>query len=284
MVNNIKSIWYIAKIEYVKWITNPRIIIVGVMLLFMKSLAIDPLLDRAVKMGDRLNVFEPFIAITNSGMLILIIPCIFLILLSDYPNISRNTLFVKRIGKKRWFLGQQIFVVLAIGTYISILLATGMIMSKGTMDVEWSQTIRLYESVYPDEIGNYTSNLIPSNLYNQIDISTALVEAIVFNFMYMYIIVLILYLFRIWMLSNNMGLLAVFFIIGMGVTTCTVKSNIMWMFPMANAIPWLHYDEILSRTVYPIYLSVCYFIGLIMILVLFNLISLKKMQFINMGD
>ena len=38
----------------------------------------------------------------------------------------------------------------------------------------------------------------------------------------------------------------------LGVVTCSLKMNIMWSFPMANTIVWLHYEEIIGKPIVPI--------------------------------
>ena len=45
MNRNLKCVLSVARSEYIKWITNPRVIIVGVLLVFMRTLAIEPLLE-----------------------------------------------------------------------------------------------------------------------------------------------------------------------------------------------------------------------------------------------
>ena len=96
----LKSVISIAHSEYIRWIMNPRILIVGILFIFMRTLAVEPLLERVAKMGVPLTVFEPFEAMGNSGMLVLLMPCVFLILISDYPVISEFSLLcVQRTGK-----------------------------------------------------------------------------------------------------------------------------------------------------------------------------------------
>ena len=56
MNRNFKCVLSVARSEYIKWITNPRVIIVGVLLVFMRTLAIEPLLERAAKMEIPLNI------------------------------------------------------------------------------------------------------------------------------------------------------------------------------------------------------------------------------------
>lgn len=47
---SIRAIWNTARCEFIKLITNPRIIIVGIMLVFIKTLVIEPLVGRAENM------------------------------------------------------------------------------------------------------------------------------------------------------------------------------------------------------------------------------------------
>lgn len=57
--------------EFVKWAADARMLIFGVLLIFIYSLVIDPLMGNAVLMGEPVNILEPFIAVENSGLLLL---------------------------------------------------------------------------------------------------------------------------------------------------------------------------------------------------------------------
>lgn len=276
-----KSVLFIAKTEYVKWISNPRIILVGMLFLCMKTLAVEPLLERAEKMGGSLNLLEPFAAIGNSGMLVMLMPCVFLALVSDYPAISGNTLFiVSRTGKKNWFWGQMIFILAAIVSYIGAILLAGVLLSKGRADLAWSEVVRKYTTVFPEEANNYASKLLPSNLYNQIPLPAAVLQTIVLMGAYLFSLVLILYFFKLIQLQSA-GIFAVFVVIGLGAVTCALKSAAMWIFPMANTISWMHYEEILRKPVYPVGFSFLYFAVVIFLLVAANAAALRKMQLMN---
>ena len=56
-----------AKTEYIKWVCDARMVILGVLLIFIYNFAILPLLQNAEKMNEPLNMLEPFIAVANSG-------------------------------------------------------------------------------------------------------------------------------------------------------------------------------------------------------------------------
>ena len=83
---SLRKIWAVARTEWLKWVCNPRMIIIPVLTVFIYSYAITPLLERSEKMGEPLNLLEPLIAVGNSGMLTLIIPLVFLTLMSDFPK------------------------------------------------------------------------------------------------------------------------------------------------------------------------------------------------------
>lgn len=66
--------------------------------------------------------------------MILLVPAVFLAIMSDYPRIDGNTLFVvQRAGKGNWFFGQILYVQMSILSYLLIVFV-GMIDS---CFVEW---------------------------------------------------------------------------------------------------------------------------------------------------
>lgn len=281
MSKDIKCIFSVARSEYVKWITNPRVIVIGVLLVFMKTLAIDPLLERADKIGEKIDIFEPFAAIGNSGMLVMLIPCVFMVLISDYPKMTGNTLyFVKRTGKKNWFIGQMLFVFFAIISFLTVILLGSVLMSQGSFTGNWSDVVTKYNAMFPDESGNFTSQLLPSNLYNQIPLITSILQTIGLMTVYMLVISMIIYFFKL-IHIQSFGLLAAVFVVAGGVVTCSLKSELMWLFPMANTIVWLHYDIILDELNVTMGYTYAYFAVILSVLTIVNAIAVKHLEFIN---
>jgi hypothetical protein len=247
----------------------------------MRALAVEPLLERAEKFGCPLNILEPFVAVGNSGMLVMLIPCTFLILISDYPKMTGNSLFfIKRTGKLNWFLGQLLFLIFAIITFLAIVLLGSILISNGSAGAFWSDTITKYESRFPNETGNFTSQLIPSNLYNQIPLLNAVLQTFVLMTAYLLLLSLIIYFFKL-VHIQSFGLFAAVFIVAAGVMTCSLKSDTMWAFPMANTIVWLHFDEILSKQIFPIWYSYTYFGVALTVLLIMDILATKKLQLFN---
>ena len=280
-MNRLRCILAVARTEYLCWLTDPRVIIVGVLLVFMRSLAVEPLLERAVKFGEKLNILEPFVAVGNSGMLVMLMPCVFLILISDYPKMTGSTLFfIRRTGKTNWLWGQVLFLLMAIATFLLAVLVGSMLVSGGAFSDSWSNTVTKYAARFPNEADSFVSQLLPSNLYNQLSLFSAVLHTIALMTMYLFSLSLIIYFFKL-IHIQSFGLFAAIFIVAAGVMTCSLKSPSMWAFPMANTIVWLHYDEILSRRNFPVWCSYAYFATAITALLTLNACAARKLQLYN---
>lgn len=280
-MNRLRCILAVARTEYLCWLTDPRVIIVGVLLVFMRSLAVEPLLERAVKFGEKLNILEPFVAVGNSGMLVMLMPCVFLILISDYPKMTGSTLFfIRRTGKTNWLWGQVLFLLMAIATFLLAVLVGSMLVSGGAFSDSWSNTVTKYAARFPNEADSFVSQLLPSNLYNQLSLFSVVLHTIALMTMYLFSLSLIIYFFKL-IHIQSFGLFAAIFIVAAGVMTCSLKSPSMWAFPMANTIVWLHYDEILSRRNFPVWCSYAYFATAITALLTLNACAARKLQLYN---
>lgn len=277
--------WSVAGNEYRRWIVQPRILTVGVLLILMYNLSILPLLERADKMGSPMNLLEPFVAVGNSGQLVMLIPFVFLILFSDYPRISANSLlYISRIGRIPWFLGQLLFLILAIMTFLStLLLCSVLCCGIGTLSLSWSDAVTKYNSVFPNEYGSFASLLLPPNLYNQIPLYKAVILTFAYLFFYLLLLSLVLYLFQLLHL-HTFGLFAAVFMISCGVLTCALHTKWMWLFPMAHTIPWLHYEEILKKPVFPFWITNVYWAVGIAAGIVCNILSVRKFEFYQMEE
>ena len=281
MRNSLKQIASAARTEYVGWITNPRVIILGVLLIFIKTLAIDPLSARAEKFGEKMIFWEPFIAVGNSQMLALFIPLVFLVLLSDYPKLGGNSLFyISRIGKRNWLCGQILFLTMAIGTFMAAILGASILFSGGRFGDNWSDAVTKYNARFPNEAFNFDSQLLPSNLYNQIPMITAAVQTFVLMSAYLLLLSLIIYALKM-LFCNSSGLAAAVCVIALGSVTTSLGTGLRWAFPAANTVVWMHYTAILSEPVYPVWASFVYFGVALAVLIALNFIALKKLKFME---
>lgn len=168
------------------------------LLIFTDNLVISLLLNRADKMGIPLNLAEPFIAVGNSGVLLLFMPAVFLILASDFPNLGSHTLFViQRTRRLPWLFGQLLAALLCIITYVAVIFCFCCLLTarNGVFSTEWSDTVTKYASVFPEERNTLVSEYLPSNLYNQMTFRAALGHTISTLILYLFLLCLILSFF-----------------------------------------------------------------------------------------
>lgn len=278
---SLRAVWNVARCEYSKWITNPRMILVGVLLVFIRGFAITPLLERAARYGEPLHVLEPFLAVCNSRLSVFLLPCAFLLLISDFPVFGQNALFfLSRTGKKTWFWGQVLFMTASIFTYVGVILVCCMGMSKGVFGSTWSNSVTQFDAMFPEEAGGLASQLLPANLYNQMGIGSAFFWIVLLLFLYLLLLAMVLCFMKLSGL-RGVGLLTAVGVIALGVTTCALKVPAMWYFPMANTIVWLHYEELLREPVTPVSDSLLYFVVLLTALLVGSFFALRKLQLLN---
>lgn len=283
MENNVtlEKILSTAGIEYIKWISNARMILLGVMILFMNSFIIQPLEEHARKMNSPLNSLEPFIATVNSEILVIIVPVIFLALFSDFPRTDGNTLFfIQRIGKVNWILGQILFALYAIFTYVGAIFLGSVlpVISTSFWKNGWSLVVTKYSSLYPNEANSFASLLIKNNVYNQVSPWYAAVQGYALMMLYLLVIALIMLTFNC-LEKKLYGMISAACVIAFGGTICLVKMPLMWLFPMAHTSIWLHFTDYYRKPNMEMWVSYSYFVITISILLAISIMALKKLNF-----
>ena len=107
-----------ARSEYVKWLFNLRMVMVLTILIPTREMIIIPMSRAAQEMGQPLNAFETCIAAANSGVVLLLLPLIYLVLTASFPTADENMLFyIVRMGRKNWILGEMLFQLMSVLSY-----------------------------------------------------------------------------------------------------------------------------------------------------------------------
>jgi hypothetical protein len=283
---NLKQALSCAKTEYFKWVCDARMIILCVMEIFIYSFAIEPLLKNAEEMGEPLNILEPFIAVANSDAILLIIPLVFLTLIADFPKIDTNTVFyIIRVGRVNWLLGQIIKLVMMAVSYLAVIFigAVTPMINKGFWYNGWSNVATQFAIRFPKKSGNFGVQLLPENLYNHLSVFSAAVQSYLLVFAYLMILGLILLSFSL-IKKKTAGFVLCGAVISLGTAFCSIKTGLMWTMPMANSIIWLHYTRYFREPVMPMWFSVCYLCGLILVLMIFSYAAIRRFNYDNVTE
>lgn len=276
-----KKILMTVKTEYVKWICNPRMILLAIVIIFTYNFVIKPLEQHAIKMGEPLNTLEPFIATVNSEILVIIVPAVFLALFSDFPRMDGNTLFfVQRIGKVNWILGQVLFSIYGIITYVGVMfLGTVLpVIHKTFWADTWSNVVTKYAMEFPNESQSFACLLIKNNVYNQVSPWYAAIQGYLLMALYLFLLALIMLMFNC-IDKKIYGILTAACIIAFGGTASLVKMSIMWFFPMAHASLWNHYTSYFREPIVAISTSYGYFAIVIILLLVISTSCIKNRNF-----
>lgn len=275
------NIFRVAKNEYVKWITNPKMIILLVMLIFAYDYVILELTEAADKMQEKLHFLEGFIGISNSQLLLMIIPIVFVGLMGDFPRVDGNAMFyIYRVGKNNWLLGQVLFSMMACATYLFLLLGFCMLTFLGRSYVgnTWSEITTKYYIFAPNDYGSIVANLTTGRLYNNLPPINAGFHILGLMFLFLLLISMMLLASFVCKIRVG-GIVAVTGILCIGNVLAYMENNVRWLFPTAHAILELHFDEIYKKPIMDMRLSYLYYLFLIVICFLIAYLRIDNYDF-----
>ncbi|EGC02711.1 hypothetical protein [Ruminococcus albus] len=278
---NVKQICSVARAEFISTVINTKIIMIPALIIFIKSFAIDPLLYNAELMGENLNYLEPFIAVVNSETLNLVIPLVFLALISNYPKIDSNTLlYVIRTGRINWYYSMILYLILITMFYLAVVLIGTIvpISLSCTFDNNWSMVVTDFTKRFPEQRYNFGSELLPNNLHNQLSLIDSAVHSTIYMSAYLLIIGLNQFVFALFQMKP-FGFVVNGTLISAGAALCAVRTNLMWTMPMANSMTWMHFTQYFSEPVIPIWYSGVYFSLFIAVLLIISCIGIQKFKF-----
>ena len=283
---NLRQCFSCAKTEYIKWVCDARMVILGVLLIFIYNFAIQPLLQNAEKMNEPLNMLEPFIAVANSGAVLMIIPLVFMTLIADFPKIDNNTVFyIMRIGRRNWLTGQIIKLVMMAASYLAVIFVGSVVpmLTRGFWYNGWSNVVTNFKNVFPEQSMNFGVQLVPENLYNQLTVFEAAVKSYLLVFAYLMIIGLILLALSL-IKHKTLGFVSCGAVIALGTAFCSIKTSLMWTMPMANSIIWLHFTKYFRVPEVSITFSVVYLVTFVLALIIFCYIMIGRFNYDNVSE
>ena len=283
---NLRQCFACAKTEYIKWVCDARMVILGVLLIFIYNFAIQPLLQNAEKMNEPLNMLVPFIAVANSGAVLMIIPLVFMTLIADFPKIDNNTVFyIMRIGRKNWLTGQIIKLVMMAASYLAVIFVGSVVpmITRGFWYNGWSNVVTNFKNVFPEQSMNFGVQLVPENLYNQLTVFEAAVKSYLLVFAYLMIIGLILLSLSL-IKHKTLGFVSCGAVIALGTAFCSIKTSLMWTMPMANSIIWLHFTKYFRVPEVSITFSVVYLVTFVAALIIFCYIMIGRFNYDNVSE
>ena len=280
------NVFRVAKNEYIKWISNPKLIILLVLLIFAYDYVILELTTAADKMGEKLQIFEGFIGISNSQLLLMILPIVFVGLMGDFPRVDGNAMFyIHRVGKSNWLLGQMVFAAMAALTYLLVLLGFSSLTLLGRCYIGnlWSEITTKYYLFAPDDYMSIVANLTTGRLYNNLPPWQAALHILGLMFLFLFLIAMLLLTGFVCKLRMG-GIVLTVGILCLGNVLAYMENNVRWCLPTAHAILEIHFDEIYRKPIMDLRFSYIYYLIGIVVCFLISYLAMDKYDFTKIQE
>lgn len=264
----IKNIALTAGSEYIRWLVNPRILLLAVVILPLRDVVIMPMLKAAEKMDSPVNLLEPCIAAANSWLGLLLMALIYMVFMSSFPTMDGNMLFyIARMGRRNWILGEMLFQFMAVVTYNFIIIAAslGQVAADAFLANGWSLAVTDYDGLYGVVGGFKMAEIIPPNLYFQMSpmkaflLSYGLISLFLLlcGFIFLagclYQKRLLLFLLQVLHITVGCGLIL-------------IRSQGMWLFPVSHSMLACHYRRYFREYMFAPWWSLALFVLAVLLL------------------
>ena len=273
-----KGIVRIAVAEYKRWLCNPRILLLFMLIIYAREAVGKVLCEHAIAMGEKLHWLEPYLALNNSVVAILIMPVFFLVLMSDFPVMEGSYLWqIYRTGKVKWIVTQMLFSFFAILTVMFGMFLSSIVSCLGsiTMKGSWSNVVTRYYLAFPDDANSPTAQLIQGDIYNQLEVGEAMLLSVTLTILMLLLYCAILLCGKI-SGKKYLPLGICIALMGLGAALCLMGTKISFILPPAHALLSGHMHEYLRKPIFPYWASFLYFIVALVVVIGLAVIGVKR--------
>lgn len=254
-----KKIFSIIKYEFSETIRRPKNLLVLFFIIVLYESTLSPMKSVCGETGLALNIFEPFILICTRSLNIILIPLIFIILISDFPNCKTDYFRMIRLSKREWLIGEIAFlclisllmlVVLIIGTMLPMISVT-------ECSNDWSGFMTSLRENFTEIYYHNIRFTLEANIITHSLPISALVYSLLIMWLNLMIYGLLILLGNL--ASKRMALLvSALSLAFLGGCSTLFDSKIKWVFPITHTQLGQHFNSIFSKIKFPVYMSYVY--------------------------
>lgn len=279
---SMKSITLVARSEYIRWLINPKMILLAVVFLPMRDFVVVPLLRASEKMGSPINALEPCISTMNSWMGLLLLSLTYMLLIAPFPTADGNMLFyVARMGRKNWILGEMLFQMMSVFTYslITTAVTVAQVFHNSFFDNGWSLVVTDFDKLYGDlEEGVKITEILPPNLFFQMSPFKAYLLS--FGLFSLFLLLCgMLFLTGCLYQKRLLFFFAQVVHITVGNGLIAIWSSGMWFFPVSHSLLACHYRKYFRKYVFSPWLSLILFGAVLLII---GIVMYRKAQKVSL--
>lgn len=274
-----KGILQVARGEFRLFVINSKIIVVLFAIIYISESLMEPVRRLCEASGLKLSFMEPYLLLTDVASYNLVIPLVFLILMSGFPSRqSFNYFSLIRISRMQWLLGEMLFVCAAAVSYI-LLILFGLIAYMCryiNWTNGWGSYMLDFHARYPEE---YMEN---ANYFLRSDMMThgSPLSVFLHSLCLMVCMLLAVALLQMTFALIKKSLIGMLLSVGITLMAAPMIHNgtgkLKWIFPMPHTNFALHFNGFLAEKNLGIGMSYIYFAVLIAILVSVDVMLMKK--------
>lgn len=276
----VKSSFLFAWEQYKSWLVSPRILLAVYITIFINENITKKMLAICGEVGYKINLAEPLALIFSKSIYTVIIPVVFIALMTDFPKTEGSVFYVYRMSRKSWVLGELLFAAASSLTYVLSLILGTLLYCAGKCELtnSWSDfTTKLYLE-YPDIYAQSTSLAVESSVYTQGKPIEVILHSAALIFLYTLILSLVIMLFKLLSFKEG-GIITGIAITLFGLATDSGASKVMWAFPITHTVFGWHYDRFFRQQHFTIPGSYIYLSALLVVLIIANFIVSKRVRF-----
>lgn len=267
-----RKIWGVARVEYMGFLTSKKILFMLFAFIFLAEDVVGKMGEIATEQGFLLGRFEPFILLFSYKIHVMLVPIVFVVMLSDFPSNEKSGYFtMSRITRTAWLFGEVIYAGLVGLTFILFLFLGSAVWVWKTSNflTVWSPYMN---ELYMDNPEIYALNnqlFIKTETLAQGTPMTVMLHSVSLMFLYLLFLALLLTLFKLLTLKK-IGIFITVSITIIGVSLDGYSNIIKWFFPIIQSIYETHFNAYYAKAEFPLYYSYIYFGVLIAGLLLIN--------------
>lgn len=278
-----KKILTVCRYGAFTWISSTKIVLIIIYLSVCFWAFIEPYKQFSTQINSPMGFIEPFIIIESQPFSVPLLHLLMIVLICDIPVLdSSSKLVLCRIGKRKWMLGQLLFILLTIFLIQIIIFLTSLLsIADYSFFANGYSLVMRYASQGKSNIAE--SFIINDSILNQIRPYSIFLHSIILNSLYMLVIGIIQFCFAL-NSKRLFGLLLNIIVVGSGFCLLYVNSNLKWILPFSHTVYQGHYDTIYNVAYCDIKTSYLYFFILICILIFLAYRITKQCSFHNIEE
>ncbi|MCH5267864.1 MAG: hypothetical protein J1E62_05905 [Lachnospiraceae bacterium] len=268
----------VAWVEYIGFMTSKRVLFMLFAFIFLAEDVVGKMGSIAAEYGYKIGRLEPIILIFSYQIHAMIIPIMFVVMLSNFPSNEKSGYFTMcRINRLSWLFGEVIYAGMVGFTFILFLFAgtAAWIWKDSAFMTEWSPYMSKLYMEFP-EVYEWNDRLfIKTETLAQGKPVGVMLHSVGLMMLYLLVLTLLLALFKLLSLKR-VGIFLTVSITLIGVALDNFNSVAKWIFPIVQGIYESHFIAYLARTEFPLAYSYIYFGVLIVVLCLINAKLVKR--------